>query len=78
MADRQPQTVDEWEAAAVLAAGHLMIDDARLYGFVEGGPKINRERCVEILDQAAAVGIVPTKEAATQAALDIIAEVNGG
>jgi hypothetical protein len=71
---RQPLTVDEWNEAATLAAACLLIDDARLYGFVVGGPTIDRERCVEVLDQAARVGIVPTKLATEQAALDLIAE----
>jgi hypothetical protein len=73
-APRQPLTVDEWNEAATLAAACLLIDDARLYGFVVGGPTVDRERCVEVLDQAARVGIVPTKLAAEQAALDLVAQ----
>jgi hypothetical protein len=59
---------------AALAAGCLMIDDARLYGLVSGGPKVDREHCEAVLERLGREGVVPTKAEAQQAALDLIAE----
>lgn len=70
----QPQTVDEWQEAATLAAGLRLIYDARLYGFIEGGPEIDVDRVDSILDEAATVGIVPTQEERQQAAIELIKE----
>ena len=71
----QPTTFAGWRMAAIAAAGLRLIHDARLYGFIAGGPEIVVERVDEVLDQARAHGVVPTQLEAEQAALDIIAEL---
>lgn len=60
MAAEEPQTLDEWQAAADGADFLLLLDSARQYGLVEGGPEANVARCVEILERAAAQGIFPS------------------
>lgn len=74
---RDPRTPAEWREAAVLASACLLIDDARLYGFTEGGPSIDRERCGEVLADAAKRGIAPTAEETDTAALAIVAQLAG-
>jgi hypothetical protein len=71
-----PSSVDEWRAVATAAAGLLLIDDARLFGLVRGGPTVVRVRCEPVLATAAEVGIVPTPEEANAAAMRVIAAVN--
>jgi hypothetical protein len=39
-----------------------VIDACRQYGLLTGGPKVNSDRCIEILDRAKAKGIEPRKE----------------
>jgi hypothetical protein len=60
---------------AALTKGCLLIDDARMYGLIDGGPKVDRERCVEVLDRLRKRGVVPTEEEAERAALDLMAEL---
>lgn len=62
MAD--PQTHDEWQAAADSAEALLLLDSARQYGLLTGGPKVNVDRAQEILDAAAKLGITPRPDAA--------------
>ena len=59
---QQPQTRDEWQHATNLAHTLLLIDAARLYGLITGGPDIDAARCEEIIDRAQALGITPTDE----------------
>lgn len=56
---RDPETPAEWQAAVNAAKALLALDDARLYGLVTGGPKVDRDRCVHILDAGLALGWVP-------------------
>lgn len=74
---RWPQSEDEWLIAARAAAGLLLIDDAKLYGFVRGGPAIDRRRCEEILAGASEHGITPDTDAVQEAAISIMAGFNG-
>ncbi len=60
MAAEDPQTPEEWQAAADGADFLLLLDSARQYGLIEGGPEANVGRCVEILERAADQGIFPT------------------
>jgi hypothetical protein len=71
-----PETLEEWRSAAQSAAGLQLIEAARIYGFIDGGPKINLDRVDEILELARNRGIVPTTEEAQQAALILIAELH--
>lgn len=56
---RDPQTPKEWQVAADGAYFLLSLDAARQYGLIEGGPEIDADRCMEILDRAKAMGITP-------------------
>jgi len=60
MAANDPETPDEWQSAADSADFLLLIDSARQYGLLEGGPEVNVVRCVAILERAADQGVFPT------------------
>lgn len=57
---RDPQTKAEWQEAADAAQLALMIDAARQYGLITGGPKFDLDRCDWILKEAKRRGIKPT------------------
>lgn len=61
-AGRNPGTPAEWQLAVDSAEACLLLDSARQYGLIEGGPGVNVDRCVEILEHGRARGIVPTPE----------------
>lgn len=42
----------EWQEACDAAHGALILDSARKYGFVTGGPEIDVPRCEEIINRA--------------------------
>jgi len=52
-----PQTEEEWQAAADIAEFLLLWDSAEQFGLVTG-PKVN-DRAEELLKRAAAMGIRP-------------------
>ncbi len=58
---RDPQTREEWQAAADAAYFWRLLYDAWLYGLIEPEPAINVERCDQILDEAKKRGITPRK-----------------
>jgi len=62
MAD-DPQTDEEWQVAADMAYGGMLLDSARKYGLVSGGPEIDVDRCAEILVAARQRGITPRDDA---------------
>jgi hypothetical protein len=68
-----PESREQWRITAYAAAGLLMIDDARLYGFVTGGPVIDRDRCMEVLTLAAAQDIIVSPDQATYAGIELLA-----
>jgi hypothetical protein len=72
-----PHAEDEWRSLARAASGLLLIDDARCYRLITGGPAIDRERCVEILDMAGEHGISVTTIDAAGAAVEFAAGWNG-
>lgn len=59
----RPVTDDQWQDAVDAAHAMLMLEAARLYGLVTGGPEVNIERCVEILEDGQARGIHPRIDA---------------
>lgn len=61
---------------AALAKGMLLLDDARMYGLIEGGPRIDRDRAETILEQLAGEGIVPTNGEATESAVEFVRQFN--
>jgi hypothetical protein len=44
------------------AEASLLIDSARLYGLIEGGPRVNVRRCQQMLDLGRAQGHIPTED----------------
>ena len=61
-----PQTPEEWQTAVDAAEGALALDSCRQYGLVTGGPKVNVNRCCEIIDAGRKRGIVPSPDAVQQ------------
>jgi hypothetical protein len=55
-----PQTPDEWQEVADAADFLLLLDAARQYGLIAGGPVANVDRCVALLERAAARGVFPS------------------
>ena len=78
--DDDPSAPAEWQASVDAAEGALALDSARQYGLVIGGPKVNADRCVEILDAGRKRGIVPSPDAVQEfvAALLTTAENSSG
>jgi hypothetical protein len=58
----EPQTEVEWQIAVDAANALLRIDAARQYGLIEGGPAIDVDRCVELIERGAARGTMPRRE----------------
>lgn len=59
MKRRDPKTTREWQEAADAAHWALLVDSARQYGLVSGGPEFNIDRCRRIIEEAAKRGIKP-------------------
>lgn len=57
---QEPRTKAEWKEAADMANVALLIDSARQYGLITGGPAVDVRRCEEILEKAKRRGITPT------------------
>jgi hypothetical protein len=64
---RNPRTPAEWQEAADGAQVMLLVDAARQYGLIEGGPEVDQERCVEILRLAKRRGITPREDCVERA-----------
>lgn len=62
----QPQTTQEWQEAVDIAHVWLLVDSARQYGLVTGGPEIDVNRCLELLEQGRQQGILPSPDAISQ------------
>ena len=60
-APSEPHTDAEWHAAVDAAAFWLLIEDARAYGLVTGGPTVDRDRCELLLLAGRRRGIFPKK-----------------
>jgi len=54
-----PTTPDEWQAAVDSADFLLLLDSARQYGLVTGGPIVDVARCHEIIRRGADRGVFP-------------------
>jgi hypothetical protein len=55
-----PETPDEWRDAVEWAEVMLLLDSARGYGVVTGGPAVDVERCLELQARGRALGHAPT------------------
>jgi hypothetical protein len=60
----QPKSRAQWEEAVDCAYVMLLIDSARHYGLVAGGPEVNIDRCLDLLRDGEKRGIIPQKERA--------------
>ena len=60
MKKRTRRLKKEWQEAVDLANFYLLLDSCRQYGSVTGGPKINVDRCVEIIQEGKKRGISPS------------------
>lgn len=58
----RPKTREQWREAVNTAKALLLLEDARAYGLIAGGPVINQPRCEAILQQGAEMCIRPTDE----------------
>jgi len=65
---KEPRTPAEWQEAVDLAEGFLLIESARSYGLITGGPKVDVARCEEILVAGRRRGVRPRSAAAEQLA----------
>ncbi|MFO0890968.1 MAG: hypothetical protein U0790_17725 [Isosphaeraceae bacterium] len=54
-----PTTPEEWQNAVDTAEAFSQLHSAQCYGLVTG-PKVNIERCREILEQGRQLGITPS------------------
>ena len=54
-----PRTPTEWQQAVNLAEAYLLLDSARQYGLVTGGPVVDVDRYVAILGNGKRQRIVP-------------------
>lgn len=59
---KQPRTRDQWQEAVDLAEVYLVIDSARKYGLVRGGPAVDVDRCEQLLAGGRARGITPAAD----------------
>lgn len=63
---RDPITLQQWQIAVDGAHACLLIESARLYGLVSGGPEVNVERCERIVRGGKMRGIVPAANCVEQ------------
>lgn len=58
-----PQTLEEWQDVADWSEFFVSIDSCRQYGLITGGPLVNVDRSLELLERAKAQGITPRPDA---------------
>ena len=56
---KDPRTPGEWQEAVDMAELLLMIDSAKQYGLIAGGPEVDAVRCAEIVLSGKALGYRP-------------------
>lgn len=59
---QDPTNPEEWQEAVNAADWCLLLDAARLYGLVSGGPEIDVARAEQVLERGAGLGIKPNRE----------------
>ena len=64
---------DQLRTGALAAEVYLLIDAAKKYGLVEGGPEINVERCEEVIAEARAAGVTYSQDEVDHALIAILA-----
>jgi hypothetical protein len=58
-----PRNKRQWQNAVDVAHTLLALDAAHQYGLVTGGPKIDIDRCIEILERGKQKGVEPSPTA---------------
>lgn len=59
MKHRNPKTPAEWREAVDAAQFLLLLDSAKQFGLVVGGPDVDQARALQLLKRGARRGIVP-------------------
>ena len=57
----EPSSPGAWQLAVDSCHVLLLIDSARQYGLIKGGPVANVERCEDILKRGKTMGYVPSE-----------------
>ncbi|MGH9942458.1 MAG: hypothetical protein ACRD9R_08895 [Pyrinomonadaceae bacterium] len=73
---RYPRTPEQWQEAADAAEVLLLVDAARQYGLVRGGPTVDVARCEEILAGGRQRGVLPRRAVVENFILDMAAAVS--
>jgi hypothetical protein len=63
---QNPKTPEEWQLAVNLARFYLVLEAARQYGLVEGGPEVHSGRCIQLLRQGKRRGYSPAADAVSR------------
>lgn len=58
-----PTTPAQWQEAVNAAHVLLLVESARYYGLITGGPEVNIDRCNELLAEGRSLGIEPSSNA---------------
>lgn len=66
---------EELRDVGLSAHALLLIESARLYGLVVGGPEVNVDRCIEIVAAAERVGCSYTDDEVDVRVLELVGEV---
>lgn len=72
----EPETSERWQKAVNLAEFYLLLESARQYGLIEGGPSMDIERCEELLHRGKQPGVQP--QSAGELALLLAQALAGG
>ena len=57
---KEPKTREEWQEVTDMCHFYLLLDSARQYGLVDGGPQINVKRCEQLFSKATRLGFSPS------------------
>jgi len=67
-----PKTPGQWQEAVDSAYGALVLESAKAYGLLTGGPVVNVDRCEKILRRGARRGIYPAPDAIEKFAVELV------
>jgi hypothetical protein len=73
---QNPKTPEEWQLAVDAAAALRAVADLLTYRLIQGGPKINVQRCDKILERGRRRGVTPSRPV-HELAIAMIAAING-
>lgn len=59
MKPKWPRGKAQWQEAVNLAKAALVVDSARQYGLITGGPEVNVDRCMDFLAVGKGRGFLP-------------------